>query len=201
MFLPFAIAIVAFQPKPMLVIEGAFVEACSCKGTCAFETTGTMPGCQALGGYRIDRGSFGGQDVSGTSLAFVCTAAGDVFVYLDAKIAAKRRTGETLARALFGSFGKWKPIQANTEISLVGKGGAYSLLVNNGRTASLTTHPVKGGDGKRFVVLENVHGDPYDRLWQATAKKASFSDKGQSFSLQGSSAFFIDRLSIRKRFP
>ena len=204
--LAFTILLVCAQPKPLLDMQAAFVEACSCKGTCTFETTGTLPGCHALGGYRIDRGTYEGRDISGIAIAFVSAPSGDLFVYLDAKTDAMRQAGEALGKALFGEgFGKWKGIE-KAAISLTSDKGSFKLLVDGGRTALLETTPVLGGDGKSAVVLRNVFGDPYDSLTQAKVARASFSGPisadavAHGFQLKGTSAFYVERLSIRKRF-
>ena len=198
MFAAVVLAVIAPSPN-LLDIKGAFLEGCSCKGTCAFETTGKLPGCHALGAYRIDRGSYGSRDLAGTSLAFVSAPSGDLFVYVDGPTSSKRKSAGVLAKALWGEgFGKWNTMR-DAKISLTGSGGSHSLLIDGGATVSLSTSPVKGGDAKGFVVLSNVYGDPYDKLFQATIKGASFSDKGQKFTLKGTSAFFIDPLVVLKK--
>jgi hypothetical protein len=186
------------EAKPVLDLRGAFVEACSCEGTCTFETAGRATGCHALGAYRIDRGSYGQHDLAGSRLAFVITASGDVFTYVDGPSNAKRLGASALARVLWKDFGKWHDPK-RAEISLVGSSGSHSLKINGGAVANLTTSPVKGGDGKSFVKLGNVMGDPYDSLMQASVKSGSFRDYGQEFTLKGTSAFFADPLVVRKQ--
>ena len=198
MFATVALAMIAPSAE-LLDIKGAFLEGCSCKGTCAFETTGKLPGCHALGAYRIDRGTYGSRDLAGIALAFVSAPSGDLFVYVDGPTSAKRKSAGVLAKALWREgFGKWNMMR-ETKIALTGRRGSHSLLIDGGKIVSLSTGPVKGGDAKDFVVLSNVFGDPYDKLFQATIKSASFSDKGQKFTLKGTSAFFLDPLSLRKK--
>lgn len=185
--------------EELLDIKGAFLEGCSCQGTCAFETTGKLPGCHALGAYRIEKGAYGGRELSGTALAFVSAPSGDLFVYVDGPTSMKRKSAGMLAKALWGEgFGKWIAMR-DAKIALTGRAGSHSLLIDGGSVVSLSTSAVKGGDGKSSVVLNNVYGDPYDRLFQATIKNASFSDKGQKFTLRGTSAFFADPLVVRKK--
>src|SRR5690349_15558469 len=51
-------------------VEGVYVEACTCKSSCAADLTGENPMCNAMGAARIDAGAYDGKDIAGTRLAF-----------------------------------------------------------------------------------------------------------------------------------
>lgn len=190
----------ASDQKTELVLSGVFVEACSCAGTCAFETTGGAPGCRNLGGYRIDRGSYGGRDLAGVDIAWAAAPNDRLFVYIDAPDAARQKTGESLARKLFAEgFGKLQAIKA-APIELTGAAGSYRLSVNGGKTLALRTQGVRGGDGRTLVKIDNVFGEPYDALYQGKAVKAMFQEGADTFDLNGSCAFFLPALRVRKAF-
>ena len=111
----------------------------------------------------------------------------------------ERPSADDLAKRIFTSYGKLQSLE-HCPIKLSGKGGTYTLVIDGGKAATLSTAPVFGGDGKRPVMLSNVFGDPYDSLWQAKTINAAFNRAGHQFTLKGTNAYFIADLKIDKPF-
>lgn len=189
---------VAHVGQKRLVLRGAFIEACTCAGTCTFETTGKLPGCSAIGAYRIDAGSYAGASIAASRVAFVVTGSGDVFAYFDTGLDANSSAVASLARDLFSPMGTLRAVQP-ARITLGGREGRYRLEIGEGKSAELSIEPMRGGDGKSPVKMQNVFGDPYDVLFQARAIRGAFKKPGFAFELKGTSAFYVDRLRIDKR--
>lgn len=186
-------------PTTPTVLNGIFVEGCSCKASCAFETTGASTGCQSFGVYRILKGHFGHRDVSGLSLAWVAASSDRLFVYVDARSTSQFKTGESLARVIFAEgFGKLQAVK-RAPISLAGEKGRYRLAIDGGKVFEMKTEPVFGGDGRTPVKIDNVMGDPYDALYQGKTVSAAFNGEGASFRLTNTSAFFQPALRVSKK--
>lgn len=181
------------------IFQGTFLEGCSCASSCAFESTGAMTGCRALGVYSATSGSFDGQNLAGLKFAFVAAPQDALYIYLDARNDGQRKAAEKLARFLFAEgFGKIKAVK-DASISLKGRDGTYLFKINDGKTVDMTTQAIIGGDGKSLVELRNVFGDPYDTLFQGKTLKAIFNDGSDSFGLSGTNSYFVETLKIHKR--
>lgn len=171
-------------------VEGVYVEACSCRGTCQAEVSGAATGCDALGAAEIVKGTGDGRDISGTRMAFAVDHGDQLHLYLDAPDAARRGALEAFARAAFAGFGKVQSV-TQAHITLVGKDGAYTVQVNGGRVMSLTTEPVLGGDHKTAVAIENSMHPLNPTLYQGKCMGAAYTDGGRAFSLEkGRNSFF-----------
>ena len=187
-----------YGPKIQLILNGTFVEGCSCANSCAFESTGAATGCQNAGVYQIDNGSYGGRDISGVKIVWAAAQNDKLFIYIDLPRPSQTDGAKALAFALFSEgFGKPQEVKP-AKIKLDGSAGKYHLTVNGGQTLEMKTTPVTGGDGKSFVKLHNVFGDPYDSLNQAKAVRASFQEGDIKFNFKETSAFFI-KLKINKK--
>lgn len=181
-----------------LVFQGTFMEGCSCANSCAFESTGAITGCQALGVYSARSGSFGGRDLAGLRFAFVAAPNDALYIYIDARNNRQRDAAEKLTRILFAQgFGTLKAIK-DANITLEGKYGTYHFMINGGNVVDMTIEPLFGGDGKGLIELRNVFGDPYDTLFQARTVSARFVDGTVKLDLRGTSAFFLEDIKIRK---
>lgn len=195
-----ALLLACAAPKEPLILKGTFVEACSCSSTCSFETRGALPGCNALGAYIIDSGSYGGQDVSGSRIGFVTSPKGALFVYAQAP-PAEADGVKKLAFALFAEgFGTLEGGLNACPITLDKTEGELHLSFDGGRIADLRVKPVFGGNGSSPIELSNVFGDPYDRLFQASVVSGAFHHSGHDFRLEGTSAFYDPQLDIKKDF-
>jgi hypothetical protein len=184
--------------KAPLHMQGRFVEACTCTGTCAYEATGADTRCSVMGAYVITKGTFDGHDISGVNMAYVISQPGNL-LYLYAECPqSKSDLVKRLAFTLFSTYGNSQGLH-NAHIGIRGKAGNYKMTIDNGNTASVQISPVMGGDGKTPVKLENVFGDPYDTLWQAKTIDGSFNLSGHGFLLKNSNAYYIADMNIDKK--
>src|SRR5262245_14095216 len=101
--------------KAQLVLNGTFVEGCSCANSCSFESTGVATGCQNAGVYKIDKGSFGGKDVSGVKIVWAAAPQDKLFIYIDLAKSKQTDAAKALAFKLFAEgFGKPQGVRAAT---------------------------------------------------------------------------------------
>jgi hypothetical protein len=187
----------ADQKKPYQV-TGVFVEGCSCNAPCACQLTGLEHGCQSVGAIVINSGRYQGVDISGTKFAFASSPTNWVRLYIDAKSAQQRKTAEAFARAAYTSLGKIEAVRSS-KIQLTGKAGNYKLLVDSGKTISLTTKPILGGDGRTPLVYSNLHDPLHSTVMQAKTVSGSYKDGEREFTLVDSNSYFHPHLRSKGR--
>ena len=170
--------------------EGVYVEACTCKTTCAGEVTGEPTGCDVVGACRIDKGTYDGKDLAGTTLAFAVDHTDQVHLYLDAPEGDKRSALEAFARATLAALGSVKSVAA-AKIDLTGKDGAYTVRVGGGKTMTVATEPVLGGDHKTPVALNNTLNLLNPTLYQGRCTGGMYADGEHRITIEkGRNAFF-----------
>jgi hypothetical protein len=171
-------------------IEGYYVEACSCRPPCPCELTGPKMGCQGMGAYHFTKGTYGGSDFSGVTLAYSLYIGENVQLYIDAPDATKRAATEEFGRAALAAFGPIKGVH-EAKIDLAGKDGEYTVAVDGGKVMKCATKPVLGGDKKTPV----THGNTQDALnpvmYQALCTGASYADGEMKIDLDnGCNSYF-----------
>src|SRR5207253_7644360 len=119
----------------------------SCRPPCPCEMIGAEMGCNGVGAYQFDHGKYGGEDFSGTRLAYTLNIGQSVHLYVDAPDAAKRAALEKFGRAALAGFGPILGVH-DAKIEITGRDGEYTLKVDGGKTISCTTRPALGGDHK-----------------------------------------------------
>lgn len=180
-------------------IEGTYVEACTCRSSCAAEISGEATGCDAVGAFQIDAGTCDGQDLAGTRVAFA--EKGDaVHLYLDAgSAAAKRAALEKVSRAVLAAMGTVKFVAAAT-IEFTGSSGAYTVNVDGGKILALRTEPVMGGDHKTPVAIANTQNAWCPTLYQGHCVSATFADGADKFTIEkGRNSFFDPHLKASRK--
>jgi len=175
-------------------LEGHYVEACTCKGACAAEISGDNPGCDSVAVYQIDKGAYDGQDFSGTRVAFVIDHGDQVHLYLDAPDTARRGALEKFARAAFGPYGTINSV-ALARVDFTVKEGAYHVKVNDGKTLTLDTEPVLGGDKKSAVEIQNSQNVLSPTLYQGRCVSCTYADGEHKITIEkGRDSFFNQRI-------
>jgi hypothetical protein len=171
-------------------IAGHYAEACSCRPPCPCELTGPIMTCKGIGAYQFDQGSYGGQDFSGTRLAYSLYIGEEVQLYIDAPDAHKRAALEAFARAALAPFGPIKGVH-DAKVELSGKDGAYTIKVDGGRIMTCTTEPMLGGDHKTPVSHHNTHDLLNPIMYQAVCTSCTYADGAMKIELQkGSNSYF-----------
>lgn len=177
------------DPKPFSV-EGVYVEACTCRGTCQGEITGEPTGCDVVGACLLNKAAYDGHDISGTRLAFALDHGDQLHLYLDAPDAAKRTALEAFARAAFAGYGKVQSV-SQAKIELSGADGAYTVKIDGGKTMTLATEPVFGGDHKTAIAIDNTQHPLNPTLRQAHCVSCTYADGEHKITIEkGRNSFF-----------
>jgi hypothetical protein len=171
-------------------VDGAYVEACSCGAPCPCELVGPEMSCQGVGAYQFDHASYGGEDFSGTKMAYSLHIAKEVRIYLDQPDAKKRAAAEKFCRAMLAGFGPCKGVK-DAKIDFGGHDGAYTVKVDGGKTMSLTTEPLLGGDKKTPVVHMNTQDAVNPTMYQGSCVACSYHDGDMKVDLEkGRNSYF-----------
>ncbi len=179
--------------KQAFRVKGVFVEGCSCSVTCPCEIIDVAKGCEGVGAMTLESGQFNGTDLGGVKLAYAGAPGNWVFLYVDATTPAQREAALAFAKAYYGGWGKIENAR-DARIVIEGSDGTYSVKVDDGKTMSLKTEPVLGGDGKKPVVIRNTKSKLNPDIKQARAVSGSFKDGDHAFELKDSNSFFNDRM-------
>jgi hypothetical protein len=192
-------------------LEGTLLEACSCNVLCPCwigedPDNGT---CESVNAYRFDRGSIGGVDVSGLSVAAVNLIPGNVLTpgswrqllliderasdeQLDAiRDAFQGKLGGPLAD-LAGLVKEWLAVE-RAPIAHETREGEGTLDVGDQLTAAM--HPYTGNDGTsttlRDTVFSTVPGSP---AYVAVADhfRVNIPGHGMEWSFEGRNAIQSD---------
>jgi hypothetical protein len=186
-------------PSRPFSIEGRFVEACTCHSACAAEITGDNPGCDAAGGFQFDKGSLDGHDFSGTRLAFAIDHLDHVHLYLDAPDEARRKALEAFARAAFAPAGTIDDVSV-APIEIAGKDGGYTLKVGGGKTMTLETEAVLGGDHETPVRHENTQNPLNPTIFQGRCLSCRYSDGEHAITIpKVGNSFFNQKMKAAGR--
>jgi len=171
-------------------VEGHYLEACSCRPPCPCELTGVMMGCKGVGAYQFDKGSYDGEDFSGTRIAYSLYIGEAVHIYIDAPDAKKRAAVEKFGRAFLKAFGPIKGVH-ESKVEIAGKDGSYTLKVDGGKTMACVTEPVLGGDKKTPIVHSNTHDVVNRTMYQGTCVSCTYAEGEMKITLEkGRNAYF-----------
>lgn len=181
-----------------LRMNGVYVEGCSCAPPCPCELTGVAMGCEGVGFFSIQNGSFAGASVSGVRFAYATKPGDYVIGYVDAPNAAKRKAGENLIRTAFKDWGKMEAVRS-AKIAITGSGGTYSATVDGGKVCSLTTKPILGSDKRHPIVIDNINSPLHPQVKQGRIVKCSYTDGDHHFDIEGQNAYFNDRLNVKSQ--
>jgi hypothetical protein len=175
-------------------IEGNYVEACSCRAPCPCELVGPNMSCEGVGAYQIDKGAYGGEDISGVRFAYSLYIGKEVHIYLDAPDAAKKAAGEKFARAQLAGFGPCKGVH-DAKVEITGKDGAYTAKVDGGKIMTLVTEPMLGGDKKTPVVHSNTMDALNPTMYQAAVVSCTYADGDKKITLEkGRNSYFNQKM-------
>lgn len=174
-------------------VKGEFIDGCSCSAPCGCVMTGLERGCEGVGGMVLSSGKYGGVDLTGAKIMYAVQPGKWARGYVDAKNPAQQQAATEFAKVAFAVFGKVEFVkQAHIEVS--GKNGDYKVSVNGGKTMSLVTKPILGGDKRTPVIHKNISDPLNDMFYQAKTVSGSYSDEGRSFKLKESNAYFNPKL-------
>lgn len=176
------------QQKPEYRVKGTQMEGCTCNLVCSCSFTGKRAqGCKGINVWAVSSGSYQGVDLAGAK--FASGSSGQKkYLYVDSSD-AQREAAAAAAKAILGSGpGKIQAVK-NAKIDLSGSGGRYTLNINGGKTAQLTTEPLMGNDKKTPSAHTNAMSYP---IMQGRTLTGSFHEPGLSFKLKNTNSFFSD---------
>lgn len=191
MFASFALALAT--AKLPYRFDAQFVECCSCKDTCVSEITGRDVGCHGMGALSVAKGTYGGRDISGTSVAFAWDSGKWVRIYVDAS-ESKRAAAISLIKAALADWGKLLEVRP-ASIRISATAGNYGFWVDGGRTMTVTVKPVLGGNGLP-VTHTNLSSPLHSTLMQGETVSAGFWGPN-AFELKGTNGFFNMKTVMR----
>jgi hypothetical protein len=181
------------QEKIDYRVAGLTMEGCTCKVACNCPWSGVAHGCQGLSTIIVNGGSYNGVNLAGAKIAQGGVAGNRIYIYVDAKD-AQRDAATAFARAYWKNEGTVLAVR-NVKIDLSGQAGRYTLTIDNGKIARLTTEPVLGGDKKNPVAHSNA--DTPWPLMQARAVTGFFHDGDISFTLENTNSYFNEHIETR----
>jgi hypothetical protein len=171
-------------------VEGYYVEACSCKAPCPCEMTGASMGCKGVAAFNFEKGTYGGEDFSGTKVALSLYLGESVHLYIDQSDAKKRAAAEKFMRAAFAAFGPVKGVH-ESKVEISGKDGAYTVKVDGGKVMACTTEPVLGGDKKTPIVHQNTQDVVNPTMYQGQCVSCTYTEGDMKINLdKGKNAYF-----------
>ena len=175
--------------------KGTFVEGCSCNAPCSCELTGDLEaGCQGVGAVELSGGKYMGTDLTGAKIAYAGLPGQWVRIYVDAKNDKQRDAAMEFAKGYYKSWGTVEDSKA-AKIDIMGKGGKYTVKVDDGKIFALETEPILGGDGKTPLTHTNTKSKLSPIFKQAKTLTCTFQDGERKFELKSSNSFFNDKLN------
>lgn len=177
-------------------VEGQYVESCSCRIPCPCEMTGGMKGCDGVGAYQIDKGSYNGVDISGAKFAYATSVGEWVDIYVDAKDSKQAEAVKGMAGGFLKAFGKVEDVK-DAKIDIKRDGYAFTVNVDGGKVMKFKTEPLMGGDKKTPITHTNI-GDPFNStMLQGKGVSTSYtgSTKDKSFTIDaGRNSYCNDKM-------
>ena len=178
------------QDKVEYRFTGSTIEGCSCGVTCSCPWMGLSKGCQAVNVIAMTGGTYKGVNLAGAKIAHGGLPGNRIYIYVDAS-EAQREAVTAFAKAYWASEGKLEGVR-NVKIDISGDAGKYTVRIDGGKIAQLTTEPILGGDKKTPVTHTNT-SDPW-ALKQARTVKGSFHDGNISFTLENTNSYFNEHI-------
>ena len=177
------------EEKHNFRVAGTFVEGCSCELVCPCAMGRMNHGCQGVGAMVLTSGSYNDVDLTGAKFVYATAPGGWVRLYIDAGNQLQQEALSKFTKIAFSTLGKIEAVN-NAKIELAGKGGRYTLTVDGGKIAQLTTEPVLGADQKTPFTYSNTDIPVSPTLMQGKTIKGSYHDGEHSFTLSGSNSYF-----------
>jgi hypothetical protein len=172
-------------------VTGTYVEGCSCDMPCPCAMSDAVKGCQGIDTMELSGGTYNGVNLRGVKIAVAKTLDNWARVYLDAPNPKLREAAAAFATAWASQMGKVEEVKdARVEIS--GKDGSYTVKVDDGKIAQLTTKVILGADEKTPFSHANLKTplNLNSTLYQARTLSGSFRDGDRSFELKDSNSYF-----------
>jgi hypothetical protein len=174
-------------------VTGTYVEGCSCDIPCPCAMTGSVKGCQGIDTMELSGGTYNGVDLKGVKIAVAKTLENWARVYLDAPDPKQREATAAFATAWASQMGKVEAVK-DARIEISGKDGSYTVKVDNGKIAQLTTKVILGADEKNPLSHANLKTPLNPTLYQARTLSGSFRDGDRSFELKDRNSYFNSQM-------
>lgn len=174
-------------------VTGTYVEGCSCNIPCPCAMAGPVKGCQGIDSMELSGGTYNGVDLKGVKITVAKTLENWSRVYLDAPDPKQREAAAAFATAWASQMGKVEAVK-HARIEISGKDGNYTVKVDDGKIAQLTTKVVLGADGKNPLSYANLKAPLTPTLYQARTLSGSFRDGDRSFELKDSNSYFNSQM-------
>jgi hypothetical protein len=179
-------------------VTGTYVEGCSCHIPCPCAMTDSEKGCQGIDTMGLTGGTYKGVDLKGVKIAVAKEVEKWARVYLDAPDPKQREAAAAFATAWASQMGKVEAVK-DARIEISGKDGSYTVKVDDGKIAQLTTKVILGADEKNPLSHANLK-TPLNlnpTLYQARTLSGSFRDGDRSFELKDSNSYFNSQMKAR----
>ena len=175
-------------------IRGLYSETCSCHAPCPCEMIGLEKGCEGVGAMQLSSGSYNGQDLSGMKAAYAVAPGEWVIVYVQPAKPEQAKAAREFLMAVFSNWGKVEAIK-DAKIDITGKGGNYTVAVDDGKIMKYQTKVVLGGDQKSPIAHMNI-ADPLNHtFFQALSESGTFKDGGHTITLgKGTNSYFNEQM-------
>ena len=176
-------------------VAGTYVEGCSCGIPCGCPMTDAVKGCQGIDTMELSGGTYNGVDLKGVKIAVTKTLEKWARVYLDAPDPKQREAAAAFATAWASQMGKVEAVK-DAKIEFSGNDGSYTVKVDDGKIAQLTTKVILGADGKKPLSHANLK-TPLNlnpTMYQARTLSGSFRDGDRSFELKDSNSYFNSQM-------
>ena len=155
-------------------------------------------GCEGVGAFQFDSGSFSGMNISGCKMAYAVAPGDYIVFYVDAPNAAKHKAVDDLCKTAFKGWGKMT--FRTGKIAIHGSNGGYSFDVDGGKVMSLKMSPTLGADKKSAMTYSNINSAMHPTVMQGKVLSGMFSGEGKSFTLKDTNAYFNNRLNVNSKF-
>lgn len=175
-------------------VTGTYVEGCSCNIPCPCAMAGPVKGCQGIDSMELSGGTYNGVDLKGVKITVAKTLGNWSRVYLDVPDPKQREAAAAFATAWASQMGKVEAVK-HARIEISGKDGSYTVKVDDGKIAQLTTKVVLGADGKNALSHANLNAPLTPTLYQARTLSGSFRDGDRSFELKDSNSYFNSQMN------
>lgn len=174
-------------------VTGTYVEGCGCAIPCPCAMTDPVEGCLGIDSMELSGGAYNGVDLKGVKITVVKTLGNWSRVYLDVPDPKQREAAAAFATAWASQMGKVEAVK-HTKIEISGEDGSYTVRVDDGKVAKLTTKVVLGADGRTALSHTNLNAPLTPTLYQARTLSGSFQDGDRSFEFKDSNAYFNPRM-------
>jgi len=170
-------------------VTGTYVEVCSCHIPCPCAMTGSAQGCQGLDSMELSGGTYHGVDLKGVKITVAKAQEKWARVYLDTPDPKQREAAAAFATVWASQMGKVEAVK-HAKIEISDKDGSYTVKVDNGKIAQLTTVVILGADEKHPLSHANLKAPFNPTLCQARTLSGHCRDGARSFELKDSNSYF-----------